>query len=348
MTPTGDLGGAEHWLLAMGDATDRLALTVAVLEPGPLVAELAQRGWPTRTHQTGKSIRGMASSALWLSRLMAEVHPAVILLNGVKPGVVALPGAVRHRIPMVLVKHGTAFEGSFTPIVARASTEIVVVSAAQARGLPPTKVRIIAPARPDGVASRLRRRAEPAYCLVMANRLVPNKGVDTAIRALAQCPDWELVVAGADDPTALGERTRLVELARAQGVGDRVRLLGAVADVSALFSAAEAVAVLSRADENHPTPAEGFGLVVLEAASAGIPVIADPAEVPSVAALRGRGVVAVDADDVDSVRRALVDLSSADVRKQLGSAGLAAAAAHPSAEEAADLLADCLSEAAAR
>ncbi|WP_436789118.1 glycosyltransferase, partial [Yinghuangia sp. YIM S10712] len=81
--------------------------------------------------------------------------------------------------------------------------------------------------RPDGpVAVRTRRRR-----LLSVGRLVERKGVDLAIRALADLPDTELVVAGGpsdgdvhDDP----EARRLLAIAEEAGVGDRVVLLGIV------------------------------------------------------------------------------------------------------------------------
>lgn len=342
VTPKGDLGGAERWLLAVGDATNRLHLSVAVLEEGPVIDRLVERGWPVWSRPTGRSLRGLWESYRWLGAVIAETTPDVILLNGVKPGLLVGPWAKRRRIPMVLVKHGTAFERSLAPFVARASAACIAVSQAHAATLPSVKTRVIPPARPSVVKRRLREPASGPLVLLMATRLVPNKGVDTAIAALAIAREWRLVVAGADDGTAPGERARLLALAMSRGVGPRVHFLGEVPSIDGLFDEVDAVAVLSRADKHHPTPAEGFGMVVIEAASAGIPVIADPAEVPSVAALGGAGVVAVVAADPRAVARGLELLSDRDVRFRVSEAGYEAASRHPSAEDVADQVADVL------
>ena len=94
-------------------------------------------------------------------------------------------------------------------------------------------------------------------------RLERQKGLDVAVRALATVrsrhPDVELVVLG-DGP----ERAALASLARDCSVP--VHLLGRVADVAAWLRRA---AVLV-----HPVRWEGFGLAVLEAMVAGVPVVA--------------------------------------------------------------------------
>ncbi|MCP2288718.1 Glycosyl transferases group 1 [Nocardia amikacinitolerans] len=67
--------------------------------------------------------------------------------------------------------------------------------------------------------------------LVSVGRLVPRKGFDTTIKALALLPDTELLIAGGsadgDDPTG-AESRRLHRVAVDAGVADRVHLLGQV------------------------------------------------------------------------------------------------------------------------
>jgi glycosyltransferase involved in cell wall biosynthesis len=107
--------------------------------------------------------------------------------------------------------------------------------------------------------------------LLMVNRLVERKGVETAVRALAGVPDAELVVAGgppAADLDADPEARRLRAVAAEVGVDDRLVLLGAVArtDVAPLLRSADAVVC---------TPwYEPFGIVPLEAMACARPVVA--------------------------------------------------------------------------
>lgn len=115
--------------------------------------------------------------------------------------------------------------------------------------------------------ARGRRRTR----IVSLGRLVPRKGVDDVVRALARVPDAELVIAGGPPAGGLAhdpEVTRLRAIASSTGVAARVRFLGAVPR--------DAVpALLRSADVVTCTPwYEPFGIVPLEAAACGVPVVA--------------------------------------------------------------------------
>ncbi len=121
---------------------------------------------------------------------------------------------------------------------------------------------------PDG--PRFERRRD-LFRIVSLGRLVPRKGVDDAIAALARVPDAELVIAGGAAPEredAGGDERRLRELAERCGVADRVDFHGPVErdDVPALLRSADTVVC---------TPwYEPFGMVALEAMACGVPVVA--------------------------------------------------------------------------
>ncbi|MGH3048883.1 MAG: glycosyltransferase, partial [Gaiellaceae bacterium] len=98
--------------------------------------------------------------------------------------------------------------------------------------------------------------------LLAVSRLTEQKGLDVAVRALASLPpDTALVVLG-EGP----ERPALETLARDLGVAGRVRLRGREPDVAAWLERASVLV--------HPARWEGFGLAVLEAMLAGLPVVA--------------------------------------------------------------------------
>jgi len=128
--------------------------------------------------------------------------------------------------------------------------------------------------RPGLDASRTRSdlRLDGKRVMVFTGRLVPHKGVDVILEALAQLPkDVVLVVIGA------GPRLpSLVGLARRLGVEDRVRFCPAVTDEELPY-------FLSLGDVfvfPSQNRLEGFGLVVAEAMAAGLPVVV--ADMPGV------------------------------------------------------------------
>lgn len=110
-----------------------------------------------------------------------------------------------------------------------------------------------------------RRLAIPAGAplLVATGRLVDQKDHATAIRALTQLPEVHLAIAG-DGP----EQTALKALAAALGVQHRLHLVGPLkrADLGDLFAAATLYL--------FPSRWETFGLAGVEAAMAGLPVVA--------------------------------------------------------------------------
>jgi glycosyltransferase involved in cell wall biosynthesis len=106
---------------------------------------------------------------------------------------------------------------------------------------------------------------EGARVLLAICRLIPQKGVDVAIRALAEVRDEHadavLVVLG-EGP----ERAALERLATELRVADAVFMPGRAGDVAAWLSRAEIVV--------HPVRWEGFGLALLEAMLAERAVVA--------------------------------------------------------------------------
>jgi glycosyltransferase involved in cell wall biosynthesis len=101
------------------------------------------------------------------------------------------------------------------------------------------------------------------FTLLCVGSLIPRKGHDLVLEALAQLPDCRLVIAG-DGP----RRAELEAFARRLGVGDRVRFLGETphADLPDLYAAADVLLL--------PSSREGWANVLLEAMACGTPVVA--------------------------------------------------------------------------
>jgi glycosyltransferase involved in cell wall biosynthesis len=140
-------------------------------------------------------------------------------------------------------------------------------------------------------------------------RLHPNKGFDVLIRALPALRGVHAVIAG-DGP----ERAALRTLAAREGVGDRLHLPGWRSDTSALLAAADLLVCPSR----H----EPLGNVVIEAWSAGRPVVAAAADGPSELITPGKDGMLVARESADALADAIAGLLNDNVRaRALADAG---------------------------
>ena len=108
--------------------------------------------------------------------------------------------------------------------------------------------------------------------LLFVGRIQPLKGADVAVRALAALTGFPtatlVLVGGASGPEGPAEMNRLHALVVTCGVGDRVRFVPPQphGGLAAFYRAADVCLVPSRS--------ESFGLVALEAAACGTPVVA--------------------------------------------------------------------------
>lgn len=179
--------------------------------------------------------------------------------------------------------------------------------------------------RPLGTAERraARRRLglpESARLVVACSRLVPRKGFDVLIEAAAACatarPDLVVVVGGEGR-----DRSRLERIATDRRAP--VRFLGAVpeADLADLVGCADVAAMVCR-DRWLGLEQEGFGIVFLEAAAAGVAALAGRSGGSEEAVVDGvTGVVVDRPADAKVVSAALARLvDDAGLRARMGEA----------------------------
>ena len=168
-------------------------------------------------------------------------------------------------------------------------------------------------------SEREKRRSEfglPAECLLLlsVSRLVPRKGMDTLIRAAARL-EGKVHVAIAGTGRDRGRLERL-----AAGTGSRVKFLGRVpdADLPGLYGCADVFAMLCR-NRWFGLGQEGFGIVFLEAAAAGVPQIAGRSGGAHEAVVAGEtGLVLDRPTDVEAVADAIDDLGDEPRRTAMG------------------------------
>ena len=173
--------------------------------------------------------------------------------------------------------------------VARMSDAIAAISVAEARtvvercGADPERVHVISPGvdldlfrpmRPEEDAWSPEPPVDGRGYVLFAARLQPLKGPDLALRALAHVEKWlrpRLVVAGDYSEDFADYRRSLVELVGRLGLEPDVTFVGPLdrPELARVVRGARLLLV--------PSHSETFGLVALEAAASGVPVVASAA-----------------------------------------------------------------------
>jgi glycosyltransferase involved in cell wall biosynthesis len=318
-----------------------------------MIAELGNLGWqidivdlgagfPFPTDATRKTAH---------ARLLAIPADRVVVVDGLALGV--LPEAARMLDHLIaLVHHPLAVESGISPAQAEslraseqaalsAARHVVVTSAATAQQLSShyaVSAERITVVRPGSDPVRpTTRRADSTTRLLSVGAVVPRKGYDVLIAALATLPDlqWSLTIAGdcTRNPKVAAELKADIER---HGFGKRVAVLGAVSAerLGELYAEADIFALASRF--------EGYGMAYAEAVAHGLPVVGTNAgAIP--------GTVPVDAgllvapDDVPAFASALRRLiGNADERRRFAAAARSAAGQLPTWPESAKLFARAL------
>jgi D-inositol-3-phosphate glycosyltransferase len=124
-------------------------------------------------------------------------------------------------------------------------------------------LKLFRPVAPDPGIGALRDAAEQAL-LLWVGRFQPWKGVDVAIRALAEIPNAKLLIAGDGE-----QRANLEQLTHTLGLQQRIHFLGSVerSRLPAIYSACDLLLATSFASET-------FGIGPVEAQACGLPVVA--------------------------------------------------------------------------
>jgi glycosyltransferase involved in cell wall biosynthesis len=269
------------------------------------LSELWRRGWPP-------GVRG--------DRVHATTPLAPARSHGL---VVTVFDAVPWTHPETLTPRGVSWHRQMVGRAVDRAEAIVTLSAAVADdliGIFPAladRIKVVGPgvttlvSPPDAQARRRRWGVPDRYVLSVAT-LEPRKGLDVLVTALAlpAARGAHLVVVGSPGWGGVD----LMSFAAQAGVSaDRVHVLGRVGDDD-LAAAIAGAAVLAA-----PSRSEGFGLPVLEAMAAGVPVVVSDA--PALVELAGGVGLVVPRDDPARLAAALGEVLGDDA----AAAGLAEA-----------------------
>jgi glycosyltransferase involved in cell wall biosynthesis len=237
------------------------------------------------------SLWHVAIASLRIIQARAGKTPTIVHLNCGERGSVARKGfllAVANILGMraVLHLHAADIEGFYRdlPRVARALIAVIfrgapmcIVLGAHWRNwlvdelaISPARITVIHNGVPQPEVVRWQERG-PVFGAVFLGNLLPRKGLADLLHALATLPTepnaalpWQLTVAGA------GLDAPYRQLAIELGIADRVLFAG-------WLNRPAVATLLSRADVLVlPSYHEALPLVLLEAASLGVPVVATP------------------------------------------------------------------------
>jgi len=320
-----------------------------------MVAELRELGWRPAVLNLGEGFP--RPSALTRAAANAQLHdvskgrPVVIdgLAFGVLPEV-AETLSVTHPL-IALVHHPLALETGLTPRDAAALREserralsfthgVVANSATTARvlaadyGVPAERITVAPPGTDR--APQIRRDHSGPIALLAVGSIVPRKGYDLLVEALAGMLDlpWHLTIVGeARDRAAADQLRAAIEHHR---LTPRVSLVGAVQPyrLTGLYGASDLFVLPSRY--------EGFGMAYAEAIAHGLPVIGTTAgAIPETVSVEV-GIL-VPPDDVAALAAALRRLiENAEDRAQLAAGARKAAESLPTWAESAKLFSDAI------
>ncbi len=318
-----------------------------------MIAELGKLGWQIDIIDLGAGFPFPSDTTRKTAHecLLAIPADCIVVVDGLALGV--LPETARALGHLLaLVHHPIAVESGISPAQAEslrvteqtalsAARHVVVTSAATAQQLsshyavPAERMTVVRPGS-DPVRPAP-RRAHNTVRLLSVGAVVPRKGYDVLIAALATLPDlqWSLTIAGdcTRNPKAAAQLKADIEH---RGLGNRVAVLGAVSAqrLGELYAEADIFALASRF--------EGYGMAYAEAIAHGVPVVgtnagAIPGTVPADTGLL------VAPDDASAFAAALRRLiGNADERRQFADAARKAAAQLPTWPESAKLFARAL------
>jgi glycosyltransferase involved in cell wall biosynthesis len=321
-----------------------------------IIEELPALGWSVDAIDIGDGFPRPTGERRAQARARLATVPAgqPIIIDGLAFGVLQDEAKALHEThPIVaLVHHPLAYESGLSADEAEAlraservalsyAHRVVATSAATARILgmafdvPPDRLTVVRPGT-DRVAVES-RRIDGGIALLAVGAVVPRKGYDVLVMALAQLKDlpWRLVIAG--------DRARSPECARKLdndiarfGLGDRIVLTGAVTSerLATLYAEADLFVLPSRF--------EGYGMAYTEAIAHGVPVVATNAgAIPDTVPAGAR--VLIPPDDVGALVATLRRLiERPHEREALAAGARAAAGAFPTWRESATLFARLL------
>jgi len=332
------LGGAERFLTGLVTHLDRGQFhpVVATLGGGgPFVADLQSAGIKVYDLRF-RHARDFAGTVR-LYRLMRRLRPTIVHTHLTVDGFHGRVAALAAGVPIRVVTQQNAFGGGqFLPhwqrwsniLLVRATQQFIAVSAGaatylrQAEKVPPEKI-VVLPNAVEPVSkvaaseiARFRRELsvpESAPLIGVVARLTPQKGISYLLEALASLPSLSVPPHG----VIVGDGVLRAELEARRdrlGLAGRVHFLGHRRDIALILGALDLFVL--------PSLYEGLSLALLEAMSAGVPVVATAVSGSEEIIVDGEnGFLVPAADSAALAKRMYWVLTHPDVRAQVAGRG---------------------------
>jgi glycosyltransferase involved in cell wall biosynthesis len=245
---------------------DRYSFSVLFLESaGTIGRRFTSMGIPTAAVEWSASWRDIAGAARFAGQIRdARPHVVHFHAGGRAPRTIA---RVASRAKVVAHFHSSGVESGHSALgqSTRGADAVIANSYATASALGDTSATVVYPG--IVVPPRIRRQpqASDSITLGTAGRLTPVKGIEFLLEAVSLLSRdgtsirLDIVGEGAELP-------RLTRLSEELGLSEAVRFCGWMEDFTALADKWDVYV--------QPSLGEGFGMSILEAMAAGLPVVA--------------------------------------------------------------------------
>lgn len=222
-----------------------------------------------------------------LTGMIRRLKPDIVHCHGFKASLICRPAAFFASCSCVYTVHNFVLSGrgnvsrkligTLEKLMAGKTAAVITVSNAlkdemvKNMGVDTGKVYVVHNAKPvlnNGNRDKTRKLhgiTEKDILVGTVARLVPSKGIDLLIEAMAGIfsayPDAKLLIAGSGP-----DEGRLRHIAETSGLNGRIIFAGQISNIEDYYAAFDYFVL--------PTMSEGLGISVMEAMSAGLPVIA--------------------------------------------------------------------------
>lgn len=296
------IGGAEKIVIGLvREMRSRGFRIVTACRPGSWSAvRLSDIGCPVELI-TMKGLKARVLAPFKLRAIIRKYGINLIHTHMKLDSELILPLASKIGIPTVCTVHNTDEDLYCIPADRTTAISRAVESDLLQRGVSSERVSLVPNGIPIDDFERPRNGFRARYGLAESDivvgavcRLIPRKGMDILIRATAKCPGTKLVLAGYGKPKYA---RYLRNMAEELGVSERVIFTGRVEDPFSIYASLDVFAMPSRR--------EGFGITMLEAMVAGVPVVASSiGGIPEVISNDKTGLL-VPPDDPDALADAI-------------------------------------------